>query len=65
MYHMTPGTGRPRRSRSRSRPGGASQVVGWSNNNFNNLHFKLSLETNKQLYMFQTHNDYCLWIVET
>ena len=29
-------------------------VVGWSNNHFNNLHFRISLE-NKHNYRFKTH----------
>ena len=30
-------------------------ILGWSNNNFNNLHFNISLGTYKQLHVSSTH----------
>ena len=29
-------------------------IIGWSNNHFNNLHFIISLETNKSLQLSNT-----------
>ena len=42
-------------SRSRSRRANFLVLIGWSKSYFNNLHFRISLETINNNYMFQTH----------
>ena len=34
--------------------GNRAELIGWSNNHFNKLHFRMSPETSNN-YMFQTH----------